>query len=55
MFTDPDNYNRDTERDFPTFGESSDIRKQSQKNPYPSYQIQQDFLHHLVQKKMIIY
>ena len=38
MFTDPDNYNRDTERDFPTFGESSDIRKQSQKNPYPSYQ-----------------
>ena len=38
MFTDPENYNRDTERDFPTFGESQDSRKQSQKNPYPIYQ-----------------
>ena len=40
MFTDPDNYNqRDTERDFPTFGESSEIKKslKLKKNNYPIY------------------
>ena len=41
MFTDPDNYNKiDTERDFPTFGESSEIKKslKLKKNNYPKYQ-----------------
>ena len=47
MFTDPDNYNqRDTERDFPTFGESSEIKK---KIIIQYIQIIQNLLH-LVQK-----